>query len=80
MADAKVPEVFAGKKVFSELTTGCENEWELVDPQFKVYVDRHLIQIRDINQRAFLLCERAQAGERHRITLRVYSGERDFER
>lgn len=70
----KIPEKFSGKTVVYKLTTGRENGWDAINPQFFLYINKTLIQGLDVNHRESLLCEDATAGEVYNIDLYAYAG------
>lgn len=73
-AEVEIPEAFDGKKVVFHLTTGTENGWDAINPQFLVYVNGELQQGFDVNHREVILTEKAVAGEKFLIALDAYAG------
>ena len=69
-----VPESLDGKAIAFEVTTGRENDWDALNPQFIAYVNGILIQGLDVNHREIILSHNAKAGEVFVIDLHAYSG------
>lgn len=72
--EVTIPEKFSGKPVVYELKTGREGEWDVLNPQFLVYVNGNLIQGLDINHREIILSEAVEAGQKYFIALYAYTG------
>ena len=77
VTEVSVPDFLDGKCVTYFLFTGREGGWDAVNPQFEAYVNGKLVQGLDVNHRSFVLSEEARAGERFRIALRAYTGDRN---
>ncbi|OPJ61191.1 alpha-mannosidase [Clostridium oryzae] len=71
---AEIPEEFDGKAVTFEISTGAEQGWDAVNPQFLIYYDGKVIQGLDVNHREIMLNEKAAAGEIYELASYSYSG------
>lgn len=71
-----IPEEMEGMPVELKISTGREGEWDATNPQMAAYVNGGLWQGVDVNHRSIYLTEKAKAGERFRVFLSVYTGER----
>lgn len=69
-----IPEVFKGKTVSLEISTGREGNWDALNPQFLAYVNERLVQGLDVNHRDIILTESAIPCEVFNIALNSYSG------
>lgn len=69
-----IPKDFDGKTVVLELTTGRENQWNSLNPQFVVWVNGKVVQAFDTNHTFLYLCEKATAKEIFEIVFQGYSG------
>lgn len=69
-----IPETFEGKTVVYKVSTGREGEWDALNPQFFIYVNKKLIQGLDVNHREIILTENAKAGEKYDIDLYAFAG------
>lgn len=76
-ATYKVPEKHNGKAIAFAVSTGRENDWDAVNPQFLVYVNGELIQGLDVNHREIILSQRVVTDDVYSIDLQAYSGMRD---
>lgn len=73
-----IPEQYNGKCVVYELRTGREGSWDATNPQFRVYLNGILKQGLDVNHREVILSESARAGERYRLQLSAFTGNRNI--
>ncbi|MHB1484900.1 MAG: alpha-mannosidase [Saccharofermentanales bacterium] len=73
-----IPDLFDGKCVSFELSTGKEGEWDATNPQFTIFVNGEIIQGLDINHRSIVLTENAVAKNSYRITLSAYTGDENY--
>lgn len=69
-----IPESFEGKTVVYQIATGREGGWDVINPQFLVYINGIAVQGADVNHREVLLTEEAVAGEEFDIALYAYTG------
>ena len=69
-----VPERFAGKTLLAEFSTEHADDWNIANPQFKVFQNKELIQGLDVNHREMILCTEAVPGECLVYEVAVYSG------
>lgn len=72
--DFEVPEKFEGKAIVLEVSTGREDGWDALNPQFLAYVNGKLVQGLDLNHREIILSQLAVKGEVYSIDLHAYSG------
>ncbi|MGH4052531.1 MAG: alpha-mannosidase [Clostridium sp.] len=70
----EIPKAYQDKSVIYEVTTGREGQWDAINPQFLIYVNKKLIQGLDVNHRDILLTNSAKAGEFYEIELYAYAG------
>ncbi len=73
-----IEEQYEGKCVVFELKTGREGSWDLINPQFTIYVNGNLIQGLDINHRDIILSENAKKGDTYSIVLSAFTGTNNF--
>jgi len=73
----EVPEKLDGKTIVLEVSTGRENDWDALNPQFFAYINGKLIQGLDVNHREVILSQQATKGEVYSIDLHAYSGMKD---
>lgn len=71
---AVIPAEFAGKHVKCQLTTGREEKWNSLNPQFLLYVNGHAVQGLDTNHYTFELAWEAVAGEVYELEFEAYAG------
>lgn len=71
-----IPNCFSGNKIIYELKTGREGKWDATNPQFLAYIDGEIRQGLDVNHREILLSENAKAGEKIKLLLIAYTGDR----
>lgn len=69
-----IPSEYDGKITALEVTTGREDGWDALNPQFLVYINGEIIQALDVNHREVLLSTKAVAGEKYIIALKAFSG------
>jgi len=77
-ATITIPHEFHGKPVEFKLITGREGEWDAVNPQFSLYLDGRLRQGMDVNHTTALLSENAVGGQKIRIILSAFTGDKNF--
>ena len=70
----KIPMAYEGKSVTYEISTGREGQWDALNPQFLIYVNKKPVQGLDVNHREILLTDNGVAGEIYEIALYAYSG------
>lgn len=73
----QIPEAFHRKTVVYEVATGREGQWDAINPQFLVYVNKVIAQGFDVNHRQLILSENAKVGEEFEIALYAYAGMQD---
>lgn len=73
----EVPEKLDGRTIALEVSTGRENDWDALNPQFLAYINGKLIQGLDVNHREIILSQQAVRGEVYSIDLHAYSGMKD---
>lgn len=73
-AEFTVPDDYAGKPVFFVIQTQIEEQNDMNNPQFLVFVNGNPVQGADMNHREILLAESAEVGRRYRIDLQAYTG------
>ncbi len=69
-----IPERFAGKTLLAEFSTEHADDWNIANPQFKVFQNKELVQGLDVNHREMILCKEAVPGECLVYEISVYSG------
>lgn len=69
-----IPKSYEEKPVVYQITTGREGGWDVINPQFLVYINGIAVQGADLNHREVLLTEKAVAGEEFDIALYAYTG------
>lgn len=73
-AEFALPQVYQGKKVILRVVTGREEQWDAINPQFLIYVNKELIQGLDTNHQEITLTEAGKAGERFQVDLHGFTG------
>lgn len=72
-----IPEEMDGETITAELLTVHTDDWNIANPQFKVFQNGQLIQGMDVNHRDLLVCEKAIANTRYEYIFSAYSGTED---
>ncbi len=75
--DVKIPKEFKGKTTALYISTGLEDEYTLINPQFLIYVNGKIIQGLDINHREVILQRECKGEEVFYIDLKAHSGMHD---
>jgi len=72
--DVEVPDEFSGRPVALYISTGLDNEYTLINPQFLIYINGEIVQGMDINHREVILHNAPSGGEKFHIDLKAHSG------
>ncbi|MCM1991820.1 alpha-mannosidase [Oceanirhabdus seepicola] len=72
--EVTIPSDFEGGTIVFEVTTGREEEWDAINPQFLIYLNGEVVQGLDTNHREIIICENAKAYEKYMIDLHAYAG------
>lgn len=75
--NVKIPIEFKGKTIGIYISTGLEDEYTLINPQFLIYVNGEIIQGLDINHREIILKKECNGEEIFHIDLKAHSGMKD---
>lgn len=77
--ECRIPEVYDGQCVVLIFGTGIFKDWDVRMPQFRVYINGHLVQGIDTNHRTVLISAKAKKGEHYRIDLAAFCGDHSYQ-
>ena len=75
--EVTVPDEADGRPLYLLFSTGRDEGWDAVNPQFACFVDGELCQGMDVNHRDLVVAREAVAGDKHRIRLESYTADRE---
>lgn len=76
-AEFTIPNELVGEYVVLELTTGKEDQWNAINPQFLCFLNGSIVQGLDTNHREIIISKNAKAGESFRVDFHGYGGMND---